>query len=49
MNSKDILREEIIKTSYYLTQAIISSNIEDIERLRNHLNNIIELYKTELK
>lgn len=48
MNSKDTLREEVIETSYYLTQAIIASNLEDIERLREHLNNIIGLYKKEL-
>ena len=46
--NKDILREKIIETSYYITQAVMMSNIEDIERLRGEMNNLIELYKNEL-
>jgi len=46
--NRDILREKIIETSYYITQAVIVSNIEDINRLRAELNNLIELYKKEL-
>jgi F0F1-type ATP synthase membrane subunit b/b' len=46
--NRDILREKIIETSYYITQAVIVSNIEDIDRLRAELNNLIELYKKEL-
>ena len=46
--NKDILREKIIETSYYITQAVMMSNIEDIERLRAEMNNLIELYKNEL-
>lgn len=46
--NKDILREKIIETSYYITQAVMKSNIEDIERLRAEMNNLIELYKNEL-
>jgi predicted GIY-YIG superfamily endonuclease len=45
---RDILREEIIETSFYLTQSITAGNIEDIDRLRQHLNRIVELYKKEL-
>ena len=47
--NKDNLREKIIETSYYITQAVMLSNIEDIERLRAEMNNLIELYKNELK
>ena len=46
--NKDILREKILSTNYYLTQAVITSKIEDIERLRAEMNNLIELYKNEL-
>ena len=48
METKELLREEIIETSFYLTQAVISNNVTDIERTREHLNRIIELYKKEL-
>lgn len=48
MNNKEVLREKILSTNYYLTQAIIISNIEEIERLRAEMNNLIELYKKEL-
>jgi len=47
--NRDILREKIIETSYYITQAIIVSNLEEIDRLRAELNNLIELYRKELK
>lgn len=46
--NRDTLKEKIIETNYYLTQAIIMSNIKDIDRLRVELNKLIELYKTEL-
>jgi len=46
--NKEVLREKIIETSYYITQAVMKSNIEDIERLRAEMNNLIELYKNEL-
>lgn len=46
--NKEALREKIIETSYYITQAVMMSNIEDIERLRGEMNNLIELYKNEL-
>ena len=31
--NKDILREKILSTNYYLTQAIIMAKIEDIHRI----------------
>lgn len=48
MNNIDILMDKILSTNYYLTQAIIMAKIEDIERLRAEMNNLIELYKNEL-
>lgn len=46
--NRDDLREEILSVNYYLTQAIIASNIEDIDRLRTQLNELIIKYKNLL-
>ena len=47
MNKED-LKQEIISTSYYLTEALLDENIEDIDFLRVKLNNLTEVYKNEL-
>lgn len=46
---KDIIRERIIETNYFLTTALLKEDIEQIDRLRAELNNLIEEYKYQLK
>ncbi len=46
---KDIIRERIIETNYFLTSALLKEDIEQIDRLRAELNNLIEEYKYQLK
>ena len=48
MSKRSDLREQIIETSYYLTQSIITPNLDEIDRLRDKLNELITLYKTTL-
>jgi len=46
--TKDQLREEIIELNYYITQAAITQDVNNLEKLRLELNKLIELYKKEL-
>lgn len=45
---KEQLRENILETSYFLTQSLMKGNIEDIEKFRAQLNELINRYKNEL-
>jgi|688.fasta_scaffold170718_2 hypothetical protein len=46
---KDIIREKIIETNYFLTAALLKEDVKEIDRLRAELNNLIEQYKYQLK
>jgi len=46
---KNIIRERIIETNYFLTQALLKEDVEQIDRLKAELNNLIEEYKYQLK
>ena len=48
LTNKEDLKQEIISTSYYLTEALLDENIEDIDFLRVKLNNLTEVYKNKL-
>lgn len=48
MMTKDQLIEEIIELNYYITQAAITKDVNNLEKLRLELNKLIELYKKEL-
>lgn len=45
MNTKEQLRENILETNYFLTQALMRDNIEDVEKFRAQLNELISKYK----
>jgi len=45
---KEQIKEQIIETNFYLTQALIKGNVEDIEKFRAQLNNLVDSYKNEL-
>jgi len=45
---KDIIRERIIETNYFLTTALLKEDVKEIDRLRGELNNLVEQYKNEL-
>lgn len=38
------IRERVIETNYYLTQAMLNDNKEEVQRLRVKLNNLIKKY-----
>jgi hypothetical protein len=46
---KDIIREKIIETNYFLTTALLKEDVKEIDRLRAELNNLVEQYKYQLK
>ena len=46
---KNIIKERITETSFYLTQALLKEDVEQIDRLKAELNNLIEEYKYQLK
>ena len=46
---KTIIKEKIIETNYYLTQALMNEDVKEIDRLRAELNNLLEEYKYQLK
>jgi hypothetical protein len=48
MNTKEQLRENILETNYFLTQALMKEDIKSIERLRAELSNLFDLYEKEL-
>lgn len=45
---KEIIKEKIIETNYYLTQSLLKEDIQEIERLRAELNNLVEEYKNQI-
>jgi hypothetical protein len=46
---KDIIREKIIETNYFLVAALLKEDVKEIDRLRAELNNLVEQYKYQLK
>lgn len=44
------IRERIIETNFYLTQELlVKKRPNEVERLRAELNNLIDIYLSELK
>lgn len=45
---KEIIRGKILETNFYLTEALLNDDVENIERLRAELANLFCQYKNEL-